>query len=109
MLNAKPVKIKSTEHGVKYETIVLIEYEKHMHKIGNPVRVEKLGFLSPKTFFLGCSPDGKVVDSVCKDHFGLAKVTESVMVCGEVFKEYSSTKNPVFKGNSKQIYVIVLN
>ena len=51
------------------------EYEKHMHKIGQPVKVEKSGFfVSPNFFFLGCSPDGKVVDSVFKDQFGLAEV-----------------------------------
>ncbi|KAK2558600.1 hypothetical protein P5673_018779 [Acropora cervicornis] len=43
MLNAKPVKTKSTEHGIKYEPIALREYEKHMHKIGDPVKVEKSG------------------------------------------------------------------
>ena len=75
MLNAKPVKTKSTEHGIKYEPIALREYEKHMHKIGHPVKVEKSGFfVSPKIFFLGCSPDGKVVDSVSQDQFGLAEV-----------------------------------
>ena len=52
MLNAKPVKTKSTEHGIKYEPIALREYEKHMHKIGHPVKVEKSGFfVSPKIFF----------------------------------------------------------
>ena len=66
---------KSTEHGIKYEPIALREYEKHMHKIGHPVKVEKSGFFeSPKFFFLGCSPDGKVVDSVSQDQFGLAEV-----------------------------------
>ena len=30
--------------------------------------------MSPKIFFLGCSPDGKVVDSVSRDQFGLAEV-----------------------------------
>ena len=49
MLNAKPVKTKSTEHGIKYEPIALREYEKHMHKIGDPVKVEKSGFfVSPR-------------------------------------------------------------
>ena len=35
----------------------------------------------------------------------------SVLVCGHkiqgVFKEYSSTKNRVFKGNSKQVYFVL--
>ena len=35
---------------------------------------------------------------------------ESLLVCGYkiqgVFKEYSSTKKPVFKGNSKRVYLI---
>ena len=38
---------------------------------------------------------------------------ESRLVCGHkiqgVFKEYSSTKKTVFKGNSKQVYLIALN
>ena len=37
--------------------------------------------------------------------------TESVLVCGRkiqgVFKEYSSTKSRVFKGNSKQVYFVL--
>ena len=37
--------------------------------------------------------------------------TESVLVCGckiqGVFKEYSSTRNRVFKGNSKQVYFVL--
>ena len=51
MLSAKPVKTKSTEHGIKYEPITVREYEKHMHKIGNPVKVEKSGFLCHQKFF----------------------------------------------------------
>ena len=81
MLNAKPVKTKSTEDGIKYEPIALREYEKHMHKIGHSVKVEKSGFfVSPKIIFLGCSPDGKVVDSVSKDQFGLAEVVSKFKV-----------------------------
>ena len=73
MLNVKLVKTKSTEHGIKYEPIALGEYEKHTHRISHSVKVEKSGlFVSPKIFFPGCSPDGKVV--VSKDQFGLAKV-----------------------------------
>ena len=46
-----------------------------MHKIGHPVKVETSGFfVSPKMFFLGCSPGGKVVDSVSQDQFNLAEV-----------------------------------
>ena len=76
MLNAKPVKTKSTEPGIKYEAITLGGgHEKHMHKIGNLWRLKNVDFLChPQFFFLGCSPDGKVVDSVCKDQFGLVPV-----------------------------------
>ena len=75
MLNAKPVKTKSSKHGIKYEPIALREYEKHMHKIGYPVKVEKSGiFYCRQNFFLGCSSDGKVVVSASKDQFGLAEV-----------------------------------
>ena len=109
---AKLVKTKSTEHGKKYEPIVLREYEKHMYKIA-PSEGWKVRVFVTKHFFLGCSHDGKVVDSVCKDQFDLAMVAESVMVCRHktrgAFKEYSSTKNRVFKANSKQVYIIFLN
>ena len=75
MLNAKPVKTKSTKHGIKYEPIALREYEKHMYKIGHPVKVENSGFfychqkLFPRMF-----TRWQVVVSVSKDQFGLAEV-----------------------------------
>ena len=44
-------------------------------KVGHPVKVTKAGFfVSPRLFFLGCSPDGKVVDPSSEDVFGLVEV-----------------------------------
>ena len=75
MLDAKPFRSASTDHGIKYEPVALREYEKYMHKIGRPIKVEKSGFfVSPKLFYLGCSPDGKVIDSSSIDPFGLVEI-----------------------------------
>lgn len=76
MLDAKPFRSASTDHGIKYEAVALREYEKQMHIIGHPVKVERSGFfVSPKLFFLGCTPDGKVVDISCpEDQFGLVEI-----------------------------------
>lgn len=76
MLDAKPFRSASTDHGIKYEAVALREYEKHMYRIGHPVKVERSGlFVSPKLFFLRCTPDGKVVDiSSPEDQFGLVEV-----------------------------------
>ncbi|PFX29627.1 hypothetical protein AWC38_SpisGene5601 [Stylophora pistillata] len=66
----------STDHGIKYEAVALRDYKKHMYGIGHPVKVERSGFfVSPKLFFLGCTPDGKVVDISCpEDQYGLMEV-----------------------------------
>ena len=49
MLDAKPFTSTSTDHGIKYEPLALQEYEKYMHKIGHPIKVERSGFfVSPK-------------------------------------------------------------
>lgn len=75
LLDAKPFISVSTDHGIKYEPVALREYEKYMYKIGRPIKVEKSGFfVSPKLFYLGCSPDGKVVDTSCTDQFGLVEI-----------------------------------
>lgn len=71
MLDAKPFRSASTDHGIKYEAVA-----KQMHIIGHPVKVERSRFfVSPKLFFLGCTPDGKVVDISCpEDQFGLVEI-----------------------------------
>lgn len=75
LLTAKPFRSVSTQHGITYEPVALREYEKHMHKMGKPVRVTNSGFfVSPKLFILGCSPDGKVVDIGCQENFGLVEI-----------------------------------
>ena len=51
LLDAKPFRSASTDHGIKYEPVALREYEKYMHKIGRPIKVEKSGFfVSPNLF-----------------------------------------------------------
>ena len=75
LLDAKPFRSASTDHGIKYEPVALREYEKYMHKIGRPIKVEKSGFfVSPNLFYLGCSPDGKVIDISSIDQFGLVEI-----------------------------------
>ncbi|PFX25781.1 hypothetical protein AWC38_SpisGene9553 [Stylophora pistillata] len=66
----------STDHGIKYEAVALREYKKHMYGIGHPVKVERSEFfVSPKLFFLGCTPDVKVVDISCpEDQYGVVEV-----------------------------------
>ena len=50
-------------------------------------------------------------NSVKSEIMDMANRSEFVLVCGRkiqgVFKEYSSTKNRVFKGNSKQVYFVL--
>ena len=75
LLDAKPFRSASTDHGIKYEPVALREYEKYMHRIGRSIKVEKSGFfVSPKLFYLGCSPDGKVIDISSIDQFGLVEI-----------------------------------
>ena len=51
------------------------EYQKYMHKVGHPIKVVSSGlFVSPKLFFLGCSPDGKVIDFTLDEKFGLVEI-----------------------------------
>ena len=49
-----------------------------MEKIGHPVSVKQSGFfVSPKLYILGCSPDGKVIDTNAGsngDEFGLLEI-----------------------------------
>lgn len=75
LLAQKTFSSAAVEHGKKYEPVALKEYEKHMRKMGKPVKVLKSGlFVSPKVPILGCSPDAKIIDLSCKDRFGLGEV-----------------------------------
>lgn len=60
LLAQKPFSSAAVEHGKKYEPVALTEYEKHLRKMGKPVKVIRSGlFVSPKVPILGCSPDAK--------------------------------------------------
>lgn len=75
LLNPKPFTSRYTEHGKKYEPVALREYQKHMHTIKKPITVYKSGFVvSLEDPYLGASPDGKVIDPGCTQHFGLVEV-----------------------------------
>ena len=58
LLAQKPISTASTEHGKKYESVALKEYERYLRKMGKPVKVLKSGiFVCPKIPILGCLPD----------------------------------------------------
>ena len=58
-----------------FESVALMEYHKVMHKRRTPVQVLPCSFVISKEYpILGVSPDARVVDPGCKDHFGPAGV-----------------------------------
>ena len=66
---------KYLEHGKKYEPVALMEYEKFMSRRGTPVKVLPSGFVvSLGMPIIGSTPDPRVIDFGCVDHFGLAEV-----------------------------------
>ena len=77
-MNAKTIKSRSMDHGIRYEPVAKREYVKYMNRIGHPVTVLDSGlFVSPKLYVLGCSPDGKVIDHTAEsneDKFGLLEI-----------------------------------
>ena len=74
LINPKAFTSRYVEHGIKYEPIALQEYEKIMFARKTLVKDLKSGFVVCLDMpFVGCSPDGRVVDFGCHDHFGLAE------------------------------------
>ena len=77
-ITAKLFKFRSTEHHIYYEPIAKKEYQKYMEKFGHPVSVKQSGFfVFPKLYFLGCSHDGKVIDTNASSNgneFGLLEI-----------------------------------
>ena len=74
LINPKAFTSRYVEHGIKYEPIALQEYEKIMFAPKTPVKVLKSGFVVCLDMpFVGCSPDGRVIDFGCHDHFGLGE------------------------------------
>ena len=75
LLHPKPFTSRYTNHGIKYESVALEQYQKYMLSIRRPVQVLKSGLVvSLEAPYLGASPDAKVVDAGCSDPFGLSEV-----------------------------------
>ena len=75
LINPKPFTSRYVEHGIKNEPIAIEQYEKIMFTRKTPVKVLKSGFVVCLDMpFLGASPDGRVIDFGCRNHFGLAEV-----------------------------------
>ena len=75
LLHPTPFTSRFTAHGNKYESVALREYQKYMHTIKKPVLVYKSGLvISREDPYLGASPDGKVIDKGCTQHFGLLEI-----------------------------------
>ncbi|KAK2547039.1 hypothetical protein P5673_033198 [Acropora cervicornis] len=74
LMHPKQINSRGVQHGLKYEPIALQEYKKIMFARKTPVKVLKTGFVVCMEMpFLGGSPDGRVIDFGCQNHFGLAE------------------------------------
>lgn len=98
-INPKPFTSRFFEHGIKNEPIAIEQYEKIMFTRKTPVKVLKSGFVVYLDMpFLGASPDGRVVDFGCEDHFGLAEVK-----CPETkyqVTQLEACQDPIFFGEA---------
>lgn len=66
---------KYIEHGKKFEPVALMEYQSLMRAKRMPITVIPSGLVISESYpILGASPDGKVIDPGCFDHFGLVEV-----------------------------------
>ena len=75
MINPKPFTSRYVEHRLKHEPIAIEQHERVMLGRKTSVKVLKSGFVVCLDMsLLGGSPDGRVVDFGCRDHFGLAEV-----------------------------------
>jgi len=75
LINPKPITSRYVEHGLKHEPIALQQYEKIIFTQKPPVKVLKSGFVVWLDMpIVGASPDGRVVEFGCQNHFGLAEV-----------------------------------
>ena len=74
LMHPKQINSSCVQHGLTYEPISLQEYEKIMFARKTPAKVLKTGFVvCLEMSFLGGSPDGRVIDFGCQNHFGLAE------------------------------------
>lgn len=75
LINPKTFTSRFTSHGNKYEPIALLEYQKYMFSIRQPVKILKSGFIVCFELpFLGASPDGLVIDNKCIKKCGLVEI-----------------------------------
>lgn len=74
-MHPKTFQSRHTAHGNKYEPVAIDKYTKYMNSRKTPLYVFKCGFIICKDSpFLGCSPDGKVIDPGCATPFGLIEI-----------------------------------
>ena len=60
------------KHGIEHESAALQQYTNYMKHNGHPIRTFTLGFIvNPSYPFLGCSPDGKVIDETEDSPYGI--------------------------------------
>ena len=63
------------KHGIENESRALKQYENYLVNSGHPVKTFPSGFVVNAAFpFLGCSPDGKVIDVTEDSPFGIAEI-----------------------------------
>jgi len=66
---------KYVQHGRRFESVALLEYEKAMKARNMPVVVLASGLVISQSHpILGATPDAKIIDVGCEDCFGLAEV-----------------------------------
>ena len=74
-LHPKPFSSRHTAHGKKYESVALMQYQTYMFSTRRKVKVLKSGFVVCQDLpILGASPDAKVIDTGCRDTYGLTEV-----------------------------------
>ena len=77
LLNPRPFNSKYTVHDNRYASTALQQYQKYMHATRNLWNFsnQPQGFIVSKNApFLGASPNGKVIDEVYSQPYGLVKV-----------------------------------
>ena len=66
---------ESLKHGIEHESTALKQYCNYLKHSGHPVKTFPSGFVVNTGYpFLGCSPDGKVIDGSEEDAFGLIEI-----------------------------------
>ena len=68
-------KIPSIHHGLTHEASAVAKYSTYLQNIGHHTLIEHVGFtIHPDYFWLGASPDRKVIDTAEKDPYGIIEV-----------------------------------